>query len=308
MSKLNRYSCYIAFISLLFSLSIFGLNSFYYHFQGIEYVSWITIVLMFVNLSLIWIGLKLLLDPAHQFLFIVIKRFSLLFGLLCLMAIFTSAIQLTPFPPIDKTLLSIEHFIHSDSRLYLQFIYQHPQLLEILKYVYSFLDLEICSALLLMVIFYDPNSQSEFIFLLLSTCLVGFTFYYFFPTTAPASVIENKLFMQVQRSTFLKFYEVHHNIPGTTLAGGLIAMPSFHAIWAILCQYYFFRWPWIALFLLPINILILISCVMLGWHYLVDIIASFIICTPLIYFSHTRIKSDENALLKKNSTANKKAL
>ena len=75
-------------------------------------------------------------------------------------------------------------------------------------------------------------------FLFITTALIGFTFYYFFPTTAPASIVNSPFFSE-------------------GLAVGF-------------------------LILLPINGLLMASCLLLGWHYAIDILGAFLV----IFLSH----------------------
>jgi membrane-associated phospholipid phosphatase len=110
-----------------------------------------------------------------------------------------------------------------------------------------------------------------------SSLLIGFIVYYFFPTTAPASVLHSDYFIKEQLATGLKFTQIHQYIQPTTLDGGLIAFPSFHVIWAWLCLYLIRSWFVVFYVFLFINILLIFSCVMLGWHYFLDIILSFLI-------------------------------
>ena len=62
----------------------------------------------------------------------------------------------------------------------------------------------------------------------------------------------------------------------TTNEGGLIALPSFHAIWAMLSVYLFKEWPVACFSLLSINIVLVASCILLGWHYPLDILGAFV--------------------------------
>ena len=130
---------------------------------------------------------------------------------------------------------------------------------------------------LIMILFKRFQLVREYYFLLVSTLLIGFVFYYFFPTTAPASTIDSPYFLMMQKATGLKFQQIHHNIPPTTLDGGLIALPSFHVVWAYLSIYLLRGWPIFCWLLFPINGLLALSCVLLGWHYPIDLIGSAVV-------------------------------
>ncbi|HAT8115747.1 TPA: PAP2 family protein, partial [Legionella pneumophila] len=135
----------------------------------------------------------------------------------------------------------------------------------------------------------------DYYFLLLCTTLMGFSYYYFFPTTAPASELQSSLFAPEQIATGLKFHQIHNHIQPTTIEGGLIALPSFHTIWAILCVYLIKDWFIPCLLLSIINVLLILSCVLLGWHYPIDILAA-IILVGLSYYLLTVIKVEARYL------------
>jgi len=117
----------------------------------------------------------------------------------------------------------------------------------------------------------------EFYFLLLVSMIIGFVFYYFFPTMAPSSVIDSPYFLEEQRATALKFSQIHHYLQPTTIEGGLIAMPSFHVIWAYLCLYALRGWPILCGILFPVNCLLALACILLGWHYPIDLVGSIVV-------------------------------
>ncbi|HGH3054753.1 TPA: phosphatase PAP2 family protein, partial [Legionella pneumophila] len=85
------------------------------------------------------------------------------------------------------------------------------------------------------------------------------------------------------------------HIQPTTIEGGLIALPSFHTIWAILCVYLIKDWFIPCLLLSIINVLLILSCVLLGWHYPIDILAA-IILVGLSYYLLTVIKVEARYL------------
>jgi membrane-associated phospholipid phosphatase len=131
----------------------------------------------------------------------------------------------------------------------------------------------------------------KYYFYLLCTALIGFGFYYFFPTTAPASVFNHSLFFQEQIDTGLKFKQIHQFMSPTTNNGGLIALPSFHMIWAILCVNLIKKWtiPYVVLSI--VNLLLISSCVLLGWHYITDIVGGLIVLLISYYlFKHSQIE------------------
>jgi membrane-associated phospholipid phosphatase len=90
-------------------------------------------------------------------------------------------------------------------------------------------------------------------------------------------MFQSDLFMAEQFDTGIKFKEIHHYAPITTMNGGMVAFPSFHAIWAWYCLQLMRGWPIAYCLLWIINMLLILSCILLGWHYPIDIIASLVL-------------------------------
>lgn len=62
----------------------------------------------------------------------------------------------------------------------------------------------------------------------------------------------------------------------------MISFPSFHVIWAWLCLYLVRQWRWVFILLLTMNFVLMVSCVLLGWHYCIDLAGSAVV----IFLSH----------------------
>lgn len=262
----------MALFIFLFSSAAIAINNTVTHYIGNQYVPYEQYYLI-VPLILMLAGSYLMTDWDSIFTNLM-KRTIFLYLFLCLLIFFTTAIQYTPFSPIDSALKQIDGFLLVDTNALLNWVYQHPLLSDLLTLSYAALNWELVFVFCLIVLTNDEKSSYEFYFIMLFTALIGFVFYYFFPTLAPASLIQNNHFFKQQYDTALKFHEIHQHMKPSTLEGGLIAMPSFHSIWALLCQYYLRRWPLLWFIALPLNALILVACVLLGWHYLVDILAA----------------------------------
>lgn len=283
ISLLNKASISIVLLTLLSILSIFFVNARYTHFTALEYLPHSLVLYCALKLTIIFVGCKVLLDPKHFFIKFL-NRLIVIYGVVALTALYTTAIQVTPFSPIDPSLVKIDQYLGVDMPQILHFVHNNVYLNSLLSYAYAFLTPELTFTMLYLIFFYEKRSQELFIFLMLSSALVGFSIYYFLPTIAPASIINSPFFLNDQHQTHIKFELIHNYLPAPqSLAGGLIAMPSFHCIWALICQYYLMmRSKVIGYLVLPLNISLILSCLLLGWHYLIDIIASFIIVLSLI--------------------------
>ncbi|MDI9819436.1 MULTISPECIES: phosphatase PAP2 family protein [unclassified Legionella] len=199
------------------------------------------------------------------------------FLVMATVAFATNAIQYTPFQPIDEKLIAMEAALGIDVGDILGWTVSYPWLTNLLIPIYDSLPYQM-SLLPVVVIFMQRLGYvREYLCLLLLSALIGFSLYYFYPTLAPASFIDSPHFSQDQYATGIKFKEIRQHTPPSTMKGGMIAFPSFHAIWAWLCLY-LVRWcPPLFIPLLPINLLLIASCVLLGWHYPIDLLGSLIV-------------------------------
>lgn len=198
----------------------------------------------------------------------------------------TQGIQYTTFPTIDHWLLTADNTLHFNQLALMKAVQQHQWLDTLLKWSYDSLLPEFILVPTIMTALGCKRAVMVFLLTLMLTYPVGTMIYYFFPTTAPAHILHSNLFLPESHATYIKFYEIHHHIKLTTTEGGLIAFPSFHVIWAILFTYMAFEKKWLFYPLIVLNCLLIFSTLALGWHYLIDIIASMLIAVPSIYVAN----------------------
>lgn len=275
MRQQTPHCTLIASLSLILLATIaLTINYFVFKFPGNNYFppdTALLAILLFVALA----GCYLQFGKESTAVKIA-KELIYYFFVMCVIAFATNAIQLTPFPPIDKTLIAIESFMHIDVGQIVSWTINHSWLKETLIFVYDSLPYQM-SILPIAVIFMRKFAYiREYYCLLLISALLGFSFYYFFPTLAPASFLQGPFSIE-QYATGVKFKEIHQHISPSTIEGGMIAFPSFHVIWAWLCLY-LIRWSRLLFcLLLPFNLLLIASCVLLGWHYPTDLLGSLIV-------------------------------
>lgn len=273
---LKRPSFKLALIIFLLSCLALFLNFIIFQYIGNSYFPPHTIELFSLTL-LISLGCQLQFGKLH-FSIQITRELVHFYLVMAVIALATTAIQFTPFNPIDAQLVSIEDKLNIPFIGLLNWTAQHPVFQYMLCIIYDTLPLQM-TYLPLLIIFMckDEAIIDEYYFLLLCSSLLGFGVYYFWPTTAPASNIFGPQFLEVQYATGIKFWEIHQGLQPSTNEGGLIAFPSFHVIWAWFCTYLIRPWPKAFYFLLSINCLLFSSCILLGWHYPLDLLGSFII-------------------------------
>lgn len=274
----NSYKSFQCCFFIAFSLQIvcvsiiFAINYLVFHYKGNNYLPEGSFQAAF-SLFLVLLGLQLISAKAHycsQLTYSIFILFATSFAIACL----TNAVQLTPFPPIDAKILVIEHSMHINMAGIVAWTAKHPLIKEILIYIYSTLPYQMSILPFVLSVCGYFDRIRHFCCLMLISTLIGFCFYYFFPTLAPASMINSPFFTPEQYATGIKFREIHQGMLPSTIDGGMIAMPSFHVIWAWLCLYLVKEIRWLFYSLILVNAALVASCVLLGWHYLLDVVGS----------------------------------
>jgi hypothetical protein len=231
---------------------------------------------MGLSLLLVLAGLRLGGDKT-PYLNKFTEAIFILYLVMACIALLTNAVQFTPFSPIDDKLVAIERVFHIDMAEIVAWTSQHRKPQEILAVIYDSLPYQMSIIPVLIAGLGHFSKLQEYFCLMLVSALIGFIFYYFFPTIAPASVIQSPFFSPDQQATGIKFAEIHSHLSPTTIEGGMIALPSFHTIWAWFCLYMVRGWPLLFMLLLPVNLLLVLSCVLLGWHYPIDLLGSLVV-------------------------------
>lgn len=265
----------LALFMLILSLTIFVSNdlSLKYHLLNYFNLPMVKCLAVFI---LTYMGLSLLPNKLQR-LRHILGGYTLYYIILALFLLLSMAVELTPYPPIDQQLVQIDVWLGFHQMTALHFANQYHWLNRILWVAYDSMLAQIIILPLILCWQQNRSRLYELLIIYLLTGLIGTLIYYYLPTLAPASQFHSGLFILQEHETGAKFYDIHHYIKPLLTDGGLISFPSFHMIWA--CMYLWSLRDYRYLFypLLIVEIILAIACVLLGWHYLIDIIAGFII-------------------------------
>ena len=262
-------------IILLSALSI-SLNNEKFHYAGINYFPEETPKIGAI-LILLCLGSHLHTGFNSRITQILIHLFTY-YVVLSLILLLTNAIQYTPFPRIDEKILEFQGaYLNELFMRIITWTHQHRVIWNFFVQIYNSLSMEVIVVPLLLILFQQRMYLYEYFILILITALLGFIFYYFFPSSGPASILPPEYFTHSQLATGIKFALVHQHIQPSSLEGGLIALPSYHTIWAWLSTFALRKYKPILAILLIYNGTIMATCILLGWHYFVDLIGSLLV-------------------------------
>lgn len=281
LSREDRYLSYLLILSFGLTLLFFLINAAAFHFTGISYFPRESTPLIFLGLQFAYFD-KIYDHVSPRTGFII--RSAAFYGLANIaLAFFVSGLQFTPFPPIDETLQRWDHALGFDTAAAIAWTAEHPLLRRFLDLCYMSTDVLVALAPLAAGFAFDKRRMRVYLFAFTYAFLIGGLFYYVFPSSGPGSVYQSPFFAPVQLLTSAKFYWVHHRLPVTTMWGGMIAFPSFHVMWAVITTYA--ALPYRKLFwgVAVLNVLVVASTLLLGWHYLVDVPSGILLGVLSLY-------------------------
>lgn len=183
----------------------------------------------------------------------------------------------TPFPIVDRGLLHFDQFFHFSTLAIVGWTFAHPWLKEGLTFCYNTWFFLVVLMPLVLAVLKDRDGIDVYMIATFITFLVGVIIYYFWPTIAPAGILHSAYFTEDQHELVTRFQEIHHHLPITVFNGGVIAFPSFHVINNLLILYVSRRYRWLFLPLLVVCSFSILATMMLGYHYLADVLAGFLI-------------------------------
>ena len=241
LKKLSRNilsSDYIlmALVMIIIALSgiFYAYNEFDFHYTthlifatNIQAMSWIDIVMLIIfGLILFFYGIGV--RKLYPYSATLIWGIGAYFWVLLANMLFANALQSTPFPPIDHTLIKIDQWMHINSAALMRWTHEHNYIHAVFMVVYNFLEYELVFLPVMLILFGARRRLTVFFIAQLSSYLIGGLIYYFWPTMAPSGIIHSPYFLPEQHDTSMRFYDVHHFIKTNATDGGLIAFPSFH--------------------------------------------------------------------------------
>jgi hypothetical protein len=279
---IDSHFLYLCFSTLFLSTIIVLVNKKYFLFLGYPYAELSYILDIGLLFFMVYIVKNVLEKPKWV---PKITDICLCFSSMFLIAFLTYAVQLSPFSSIDWLLgqsewLPLENTVNWTNH--------HELIRSSLKIVYNMLTYALIYCPIINILFGNRLATHQFCRFMLLSSLIGFTIYYFFPSSGPASYFGSEVFSKEQHANHVKFWIIHHGVQPINADGGLIAFPSFHVIYAWACCRVLRCMPKIIYYgFFSYFFLTCMSCFLLGWHYSTDFLGSFLV----IYITEKLIKA-----------------
>lgn len=292
LSREDRWLAGWLLAALLTAGALLAVNAAFFRYTGISYFPrecwWLAFVALDFAVFGHWVRDR---SPHASFAAVNLALYALTAAV---MGVLTTGIQYSPFPRIDHALARGDAALGWDTVAALRWVAERPPLRSLLVLCYNSTELQLVLAPLVAALAHDRLRLRAFLYAIVYSSFLGSLVYYFFPSSGPAGVFDSEHFMQVQRLTHLKYEQVHSYQPVTTLLGGMIAFPSFHVAWSVLATYAVLPRKGIFWALAVLNVVVISSTVLLGWHYLVDVPAGIslaIVCLWAGEVTHRRLSA-----------------
>ncbi|MCF6764664.1 phosphatase PAP2 family protein [Thiotrichales bacterium 19S3-7] len=201
--------------------------------------------------------------------------FALLVRLFCYYS--GTDLPLVPHPLIDSYLVKFDEFFHFNVADIATYVSTNlPKVNEFFNYIYYSLAASVIVTLLLMPLI-NWKSYQRMIFMFFFLISMTYVFCYFFPSVGPAYSYPNAHFSKIV--IFIKdaYLQLRHD-PSSAAVAASISCPSWHVLGCLLIVTAW--WPikrfGIRYFVTLYAVLLIISVFTTGWHYLADVVGSFI--------------------------------
>ncbi len=214
----------------------------------------------------------------------VIKGIGLMGTIVGFFLLMVGVIITTPFPLHDQNFYNMDLALGYDHKILIQYMVDHTFIRAMLAYLYDSLKTIILSVAIGLLLSLSVTLYYRYAAYFLISFLIGALIYYFFPSTDVASIIPSPIFSPSAYVAIHQFDLEHHYKIITLFAIALISMPSFHTIWAMAISFVFWKHKIMRYVAMLYTILVIISALLLGAHFLVDILAGLLVAACVWWF------------------------
>lgn len=188
----------------------------------------------------------------------------------------------TPFPLEDARLYRFDSLLGFNSYTIVRLSQSHRILDSLLSYSYKAGLPFIVAALLVPPLCHKADSAKRFVFSMIFAAFITAALFAFVPAAGPWMV--DGIRPSAEQSTsqsYLSLLKSSAEVPVDYSRIAIVSFPSFHVILAILCGITFWNIRHARFFAAILTVLICISTLTTGWHYLIDVLAGL----PIAFLS-----------------------
>ena len=190
-SPFDRTFYNLQFATFLISCLLILINSIFTHYIGVPYAKWqfFLVLPLLCGLSAITISIQ----DESPYLYNIVHSYSQYWVFLIMNTLLLQGIQYTPFPTIDHALVRFDQALFFDTVNWLQWTHDHD-LTDLLTFFYNLIHYELFFLPGILLFFISRSRFERFLLAFVLATILSQLIYYFFPTTAPASMFSSSLF------------------------------------------------------------------------------------------------------------------
>jgi membrane-associated phospholipid phosphatase len=204
-------------------------------------------------------------------------------------AVFTYLVASTNAPLVDHTLNRWDRALGFDWPAVYTWVQAHPWIRSVLAYAYASARLQIALVLIYLCLTDRRKQLTEFTTSLMICFALTVLVSYFFPAGEASEFYANVVQTDVSLHThFALVRDGSFRALDLALMQGMVAMPSFHTVMAILLAYAMRNTRLYGVFIV-LNLVMILSTPTEGGHYMVDILGGILTAAVGIWLARARV-------------------
>lgn len=190
----------------------------------------------------------------------------------------------TPHVLIDKQLAQFDQVLGFDFPAFLKWFCRYPFAQKFFQFFYGSLIWLILASFFVAPLVAQQKTRDLTMMLYVFTFLIGMIIYYFWPAIGPFYAYPQLHYSSAELAVLHEVLAVRDHQMIHMFLGGIISFPSFHVIWALIGAYAFKDKKYLYIPALFWAILIMVSTLTTGWHYLADVLAGTLLMVLALAF------------------------
>lgn len=245
------------------------------YYVPVDYIGFVPGSVLLIMLAWIWSSANRQDFPKTS-CFLLACLYTLLTSF-CL-GVFAVAVMLTPSPwVLSHQLLAVDQWLGFHQLAVMHWMGRHLALAQTFAWAYEGWGWQVLVVAPVLVICKQFPRACAYLFYSSILSLVYCLIYWIWPSLSPAAVLPQHIFDDscyncIHRFELLRHH--HHYAFGTC---GLIDFPSYHVALAVLAVWAFWRVQWLNIIVTLFNIWVILATFLLGYHFLIDVVVSFLI-------------------------------
>lgn len=184
----------------------------------------------------------------------------------------------TPFPTVTAHIANFDELFNINQIAWMQYVQQHAWLHSLLQHSYASLPILLLGTMIILLATGQYQEATNLVNANLIAAIVGVSIFFYFPSLPPAAVWHHAAHFPADTYLIIqRYYAIHHHIAFDKPVQGLIPFPSFHVIWSCISVLALRKQRWAYALSSLIALFIIASTVLLGWHYVADVLAGIVI-------------------------------